>query len=366
MKELALAIVEYLKLVVMRRSPASIYVWGGLGAVGAAYPAGLFIEFAFSYGFLGGQIGISGQQSLPSLISWILLISGVGSFLYGLIVVQPRHQRKLDKFAEKKRIVVVDHRGLAFAVNKTVSEFIPPEFIGRPEEISINQTPYVSGNNRVDNPKKSLGEILHIRRDIDERVKTVDKKDVTVIYGGLASVPFTFLTGYLIDDDNDVEVMDWDRFKGKWLHIKPKGGEARDAVISGLTEAETAEEVVVAVSVSYKADLAALEKAFPGLPIVHMDSRDYQPNNHWDQNQQHRWSEQFVSLIRALGSAKKIHLTIAAQNSVVFTLGRNHDRRCSPALYIYQYERDENPAYPWAVEIPREGNSAHIIINDRA
>ncbi len=356
---------DFLKFLYVRRSPSMPFIKVGFFLISSALSVGFFFDFEISYGPLAVSLGGSDRQAWPVIIQWLMFATGFFSLIVGLIV-QWRQVKILWEDAQRKRLVTVEHRGLTASINGTVSNSIPPEFIGRREEISIDQTPYVSGNNRVDDPEKSLEEVLHIRRDIDGRVKTVDKKDVTVIYGGLASVPFTFLTGYLIDDDNDVEVMDWDRFKGKWFHIKPKGKEVKDVVISGLKEAETAEEVVVAVSISYKADLPALAKAFPGLPLVHMDSGDYQPNNHWDQNQQQRWAEQFVNLIRALGGVKKIHLTIAAQNSVAFTLGRNHDRRCSPAVYVYQYERDEDPAYPWAVEVPRKGNCANITRNSSA
>ncbi|WP_417466178.1 SAVED domain-containing protein [Kordiimonas sp.] len=363
MKEILLAGIDYFKTKMLRLSSATLYVSVGMFLMSSALSMGLFIDIDLAYGPLGGGFNIADRQTWPVGIQYGLLILGLISIGYGLIVVHPRHLKRVEEATQRQRVVVVDHRGLTFAVNKTVFESVPPEFLGRREEIPIDQTPYVSGNSRVDDPEKSLEEVLHIRRDIDSRVKAVDKKDVTVIYGGLASVPFTFLTGYLIDDDNDVEVLDWDRFKGKWFHIKSKGEEVRDAVISGLKEAETAEEVVVAVSISYKADLPALAKAFPGLPLVHMDSGDYQPNNHWDKTQQQKWAEQFVPLIRALGGAKKIHLTIAAQNSVVFTLGRTYDRRNCPPLCLYQYERDEDPAYPWAVEMPRKGSSAQIVWN---
>lgn len=363
MNEVFLAGIDYFKTKMLRLSSATLYVSVGMFLMSSALSMGLFIDIDLAYGPLGGGFNIADRQTWPVGIQYGLLILGLISIGYGLIVVHPKHLKRVEEATQRQRVVVVDHRGLTFAVNKTVFESVPPEFLGRREEMPIDQTPYVSRNSRVDDPEKSLEEVLHIRRDIDGRVKAVDKKDVTVIYGGLASVPFTFLTGYLIDDDNDVEVMDWDRFKGKWRHIKPIGREAQEATISGLEEARSAEEVVVALSISYKADMSALAKAFPDLPLVHMDSWDYQPNNHWDQEQQHRWTEQFVTLIRALGGAKKIHLIIAAQNSVVFTLGRSYDRRNCPPLYVYQYERDEDPAYPWAVEMPRVGNSAQVAWN---
>ncbi|UTW59656.1 SAVED domain-containing protein [Kordiimonas sp. SCSIO 12603] len=361
MKEVALAVIDYFKTKMLRLSPAALYVYVGMFLISSALSLGLFFDFELSYGPFGSSFSIADRQSWPVGVQYVLLFLGLISFGYGLIIVHPRHLKRVQEATLRQRVVVVEHRGLTFAVNKAVCDAVPPEFLGRREEISIDQTPYVSGNSRVNDPGKSLEEVLHIRRDIDGRVKAVDKNDVTVIYGGLASVPFTFLTGYLIDDDNDVEVMDWDRFNGKWKHIKPTQSEVTEAEIIGLAEAKFADEVILALSISHRCDLQVLADVFPGLPIVHMDTGDYQPNNHWDKKQQGRWAEQFVKLIRTLGSTKKIHLTIAAQNSVVFNLGRTYDRRNSPALYVYQYERDEDPAYPWAIDVPRTGNMAKIV-----
>ncbi|WP_420429600.1 SAVED domain-containing protein [Kordiimonas sp.] len=351
---------DFLKFLYLRRSPSMPFIKVGIFLIGSALSVGFFFDVNASYGPLTVSLDGSDRQTWPLVIQWLMFGAGFPSLIVGLIV-QWRQVKTLWRDAQRKRLVTVEHRGLTTPINGTLSSSVPPEFIGRREEIFIDQTPYVSGNSRVDDPEKSLEEVLYIRRDIDGRVKAVDKKDVTVIYGGLASVPFTFLAGYLIDDDNEVEVMDWDRFKGKWFHIKAKGREAREAAISGVEEAGAADEVVVALSISYKADLLALAKVFPEFPLVHMDSGDYQPNNHWDREQQDRWADQFVTLMRALAGARKIHLTIAAQNSVVFTLGRNFDRRNSPAINLYQYERDEDPAYPWAVAVPRGGNDAQII-----
>lgn len=45
----------------------------------------------------------------------------------------------------------------------------------------------------------------------------------------------------------------------------------------------------------------------------------------------------------------RVHLFIAAPNSVVFTLGRHLDDRLHPEVLVYQYERSASPPFPWAV-----------------
>jgi hypothetical protein len=52
---------------------------------------------------------------------------------------------------------------------------------------------------------------------------------------------------------------------------------------------------------------------------------------------------------------KRIHVVMAAPNSVVFNFGRRYDKRNLPELVVYQYERGQQPAYPWGVLMPVAG-----------
>lgn len=63
---------------------------------------------------------------------------------------------------------------------------------------------------------------------------------------------------------------------------------------------------------------------------------------------------------------KRIHLFIAAPNSVVFTLGRHLDDRLHPEVLVYQYERSASPPFPWAVKMPTHGQSVAQIVRSGA
>lgn len=52
---------------------------------------------------------------------------------------------------------------------------------------------------------------------------------------------------------------------------------------------------------------------------------------------------------------KRVHLVLAAPNSVIFTFGRRYDKRNLPEIIVYQYQRGEPIAYPWGVSMPVAG-----------
>ena len=348
----------------IRRSPSLPFTKAGFAFIFLSLPTGPLVEILLSYEGISAGLKLETTESLPSIIRYFFLGFGGLLIIYGLFVHR-KHLKKLEEETSRKRVVIIEHRGWTAPINVSVKDAVPIEYIGRREAILIDQTPFVDGNNKVAYPERSLEEVVRIREKVDDRIKDVEKDDVIIVYGGVASVPYTFLTGYLIDDDNKVNVFDWDRIKETWREIS-SCNRHKEATITGLAAAKDAEEIVVVLSVSYAADLEAISRCFPSLPLVHMDTEDYQPNNHWDKDQQDKWVEQFIRITRSLGSLRKIHLIIAAQNSVVFQMGRRYDRRNCPDVLVYQYERDEEDAYPWAVEVPRTGNGAQIIMRNAA
>lgn len=362
MNNIVTLFLDFFKFMWIRRSPSLPFTKAGFAFIFLSLPTGPLVEFLLSYEGVSAGLKLETTESLPSIIRYFFLGFGGILIIYGLFIHR-KHLKKIGEETSRKRVVIIEHRGLTVPINISVKDAVPIDYIGRREAILIDQTPFVDGNNKVAYPDRSLKEVTSIREKVDDRIKEVDKDDVIIVYGGIASVPFTFLTGYLIDDDNKVSVFDWDRVKGSWRAIS-SCNRHKEAKVTGLAEAKDAEEIVVALSVSYAVDLDAISRCFPDLPLVHMDTEDHQPNNHWDKDQQDKWVEQFIGIIRSLGHIKKIHLIIAAQNSVAFQLGRSYDRRNCPDLLVYQYERDEEYAYPWAVEVPRKGNGARIIMRD--
>ena len=100
-----------------------------------------------------------------------------------------------------------------------------------------------------------------------------------------------------------------------------------------------------------------LEEGFPGLPIVRMTLDGGGLHSHWSDRKQGHLADQFLQTAFELDrrGVTRIHLVLAAPNSVVFRFGRSYDKRNLPAISVYQFEKGSHPPYPWAVAMPVRG-----------
>ncbi|MGA7329036.1 MAG: SAVED domain-containing protein [Rhodomicrobium sp.] len=89
------------------------------------------------------------------------------------------------------------------------------------------------------------------------------------------------------------------------------------------------------------------------------------PDCHWSDEWQRGLGAQFLNAAIALGNlgVKRMHVFLAAQNSVVFRFGRLYDKRNLPEIIVYQYERGSTPAYPWGVLMPVGGISRPEVVD---
>jgi hypothetical protein len=180
-----------------------------------------------------------------------------------------------------------------------------------------------------------------------------DRRDLTVIAGGMAAVPFAFLMGVLLYDEDRVTLLDWDRAQECWRSLdEPDDGER--LVQTGLETIGNASEVVVAVAVSYPEDRAAIAHRFPGVPVIRLGLPAPAIDHHWSAQKQAAWAQQFFDVARALcaTNVRQVHLVLVAPTSVVISFGRSYDKRNLPALTVYQYENGSPATYPWGVTMP--------------
>jgi hypothetical protein len=71
-------------------------------------------------------------------------------------------------------------------------------------------------------------------------------------------------------------------------------------------------------------DRSAITKLFPTVPVVALTLSCRSPDNHWSESKQQRLAKEFLATLVNLADLgiTTIHLFLAAQNSVVFRLGR--------------------------------------------
>ena len=214
------------------------------------------------------------------------------------------------------------------------------------------------------NPQASLDRLTSLPINLKYRENGFDRSDIAYVYGGLAPVPLTFLTGVLMDDENSVTVMDWDRHSGIWRTLN-EDDDGKRFSSTGLDIVGTgATEVALVVSVSYNVDMSGVRQKVGNMPIVILTLDSGSPDCHWSEDKQKALGRQFLNSIITLGNRgiKYLHLFLAAQNSVVFRFGRLYDKRNLPVVIVYQYQPKESPTFSWGIRMPVAGNEKPEII----
>ncbi|MBD2746632.1 SAVED domain-containing protein [Microvirga sp. BT688] len=281
-----------------------------------------------------------------------LLMAGAAGWAWTRYAAE---QRRLSR----KKVFVIEGRGLR-------DDDGSPLLAAVPETIPGTRVPYLLDlRQRKDGvlvePDDLLRPVEAMRIWLHQMQKGNDRSDLTTVYGGLTAVPLTFLTGVLLDDEGDIVVMDWDRTSERWKSLNGPDDTMRFEV-SGLEMAAGASEVVLAISLSYPILSDNLETTF-AFPVIRMTMPDLQ-SSHWSQAKQAALADQFLGALKQLEGlgVHRIHLVLAAPNSVVFNFGRRYDRRNVPAVTVYQFERAQDPRYPWGIEMPVGGfDSARVV-----
>lgn len=316
--------------------------------------------------FQGGQIDISFDSagSTPTLLVYSVGIAGLGLLISGFcweLVRYRAERRNLDR----KKVIVVEVRGLRDTRGTPLIEAIPASLEGYRDPFLIDMRQGIKDGEIVE-PEVALGELISLPTDLKRRENGIDRRDLTLVYGGLAPVPFTFLTGVLIDDESALVILDWDRHLENWRELEdPDDG--KRFTCSGLDCIPgDAREVALAVSVSYRVNTDDVRAKVGEIPVVALELEGGSPDCHWSEDKQRALGAQFFETVIGLGNRRveHIHLFLAAQNSIVFRFGRLYDKRNLPKVVVYQYQRSTVPPYPWGILMPVCGIERPMIIND--
>lgn len=304
--------------------------------------------------WFGAEEGASSWGVLvPITLGALLIVAGLAMEIANFL--QDRRRR------ERQVVVVIEQRGLGITADAPLATAVPAKLPGHRDPLIIDIRERLH-EGTVIAPQEALKQVLVTKPMLASRIQGRDSADVAIVYGGLMPVPFTFLTGMLLDDESQITVLDWDRDHRHWRELDNADDGVRfDAVT---LPDQIGGEVVLAVSISYVVDLPRIERAFVGLPVVHLRLPQPSTDQHWSFDKQIEWAKAFRAKLQALDQrgASLVHLIIAAPNSVVFRLGASFDRRNLAPGIVYQYERATEPAYPWGVRLPTRGVSdPHIV-----
>lgn len=298
-------------------------------------------DFVFSFDSSGG---VSAPVFAIILMLGIALICGGAAWL-----VREAYRES------RKRVIAVELRGLRDTSGQPLSESVPKRIKGQRELLLLDIRQGADG--AIRSPDDALVVLQSLPHSLRHYERGRDRADISYVAAGLASVPFSFLAGVLFDDESAIEIMDWDRQRDNWRELDEADDGNERLVVSGLDSVGNAQEVVVAVSLSYPVDKPAIAQTFPGMPVVDLALPTPSATAHWSADRQSAWAAQFFDLARHFcgTNVKMIHLALAAPNSVVLRFGRTYDKRNLPKLVVHQYESAQTPPYPWGVLMPVSG-----------
>lgn len=299
------------------------------------------------------------SSSTTQLILNIGFVVGILLTVFGAIWEYQRY-RDEKKRSEKKKTVVIEQRGLVDTSDSPLSEFIKNKCGWQVDSLVQDIRERVT-ENVISRPELALAKVNNIKISLAEKTAQSAASDISIAYGGVFPVPFTFYTGYLLDDESRIKLHDWDRDIGGWRDL--------DEIDDGeefIVEQSQAigKSVVLAVSVSYPVDRPSIATVFAGLPVHYLSLPTLHRNNHWSKAKQDRLSGEFLEYCKKLLGlgVEHIHLVLASQNSIAFRFGQSYDKRNLPSVYVYQYERHQATRYPWCIQIPHEDGKNVAVV----
>jgi len=302
---------------------------------------------------------LNAQGKIDAVAGWILGIA--------LLMIVVGLGLSIARFAgdaksrSKKRVIVLEGRGLRDDDGAPLEGTVEKQIEGQIVPVLLDLRRRMDG--KVIEPELALDDIAAAHRSLLQHCKDIDRSDLTVVYGGLTSVPYTFLTGLLLDDEGDIKTYDWDRTQEAWRDLEGED-DGLSLKVSGIDALSNAAEAVLAIAFSYPVDDEDLKSTFPH-PVVRLTLDGMSSDSHWSQTKQNRLAQEFLEIVKRMSAAgvKRIHLVMAAPNSAVFTFGRRYDKRNLPELAVYQFERGKRPAYSWAVLMPVAGIDRSEILH---
>ncbi|WP_105174772.1 SAVED domain-containing protein [Pseudoalteromonas sp. T1lg122] len=333
-----------------KRSPALKVFRAGVYLLPLTLAGGWAISVMYKDAERTLSLGYQSSSSAQFIIGICLFVE-IGLIVFGAFWEYQRY-RDEKKRNDKKKTIVIEQRGLVDTSDSPLSEFIKNKCSWRVESI-VNDIREKITDNVITRPDVALARVNNLKMSLSEKTAQSAASDISISYGGVSPVPFTFYTGYLLDDESQISVYDWDRDIADWRGLDGVDDGEQFTIEPSSVKGNS---VVLAVSVSYPVDRQAIASVFSGLPVHCLSLLSLDRNNHWSKQKQDRLSGEFLEYCKELlgQGVEHIHLVLASQNSVAFRFGQAYDKRNLPSVSVYQYERHQSVRYPWSLLIPHE------------
>ena len=342
-----------------KRDPGVRLIRYGLWAlVGVVAGTVLSISVPTPYGDISLSVMRNGSGS--TFFVWLLAGVAVGCMVVGAVWLI-RDQKRVGR----KKVVVIEGRGLRDLGGWALADAVPDAVEGHRQQIHSDIRESVE-DGVIRHPAAAFPKLVSLPVQVKQAIDGLNRDDITLVYGGLVPVPFAFLTGVLLDDEELFVFMDWDRNERAWRTLDDADDGARFHVGEMACVPRGTESVALSVSVSYQVDVVGVREKVGEMPLVELTLESGSVDCHWSEEKQRALGRQFFEAIRVLANlgVRHVHLFLAAQNSVVFRFGGLYDKRNFPRVVVYQYERDEVPPYPWGIGMPVAGASEPTVVKD--
>lgn len=318
--------------------------WSSL-LLASAVSGGYFVQVraGLDYSFL-----VSTAEGPPAVVYNLVVVAALLGLFIGFAIVVHSYVQEA-RITQVSRVLVVELRGLVDTSDRPLIKAVPASMRGRVEDCLVDVRAQLSG---VPDVPAALEELRSLAMQVRRARGDTAREHVSVVAGGVLQVPLLFYAGVLLDDEGEVELMDWDRIEGRWKQLDQSDDGSRFES-SGLQDV-AGSEVVLAVSASYMADMPGIVRTLPGLPVVQLARPNAKPNTLWSKETQTALAGQFLDTLAELNNrgVKTIHLVLAAPATLALRLGSVYDSKNHPRLRCYEWKRDQPLAYPWSVQMP--------------
>ncbi len=260
----------------------------------------------------------------------------------------------------KKRAIIFQHLGIDEIKTFDIATARPVwDRLFRPEVHNIDCYRYYR-NGIVVNPDEALRRTLSIGTTL-ENLSQVEPANLKFYYGGMIQVPFAFVAGTLLSNTMSVEVYDWNRNKQKAYPTSEQSIDKPLEIEASETDISSSNEVAIELEISYPVDRANTIQAAGKIPVIKISANPMGIDNASSLEQQVIICEVFHRLLDKYQGLERIHIFIAAQNSLVFQLGRQISKRVHPEIVVWQYERQNERKNPWGIKI--NNNNYNVVFN---
>ncbi len=250
----------------------------------------------------------------------------------------------------KKKAIIIQHTGIAEIPTMDIDSVRPIwDKVFRPTTTNIECDRFYK-NGIVTDPQEMLKKTESIKESIENNTRKINSEYLKLYYAGMIQVPFAFLAGTIFDNTQAVEVYDWDRKAEKWYYLK-KSRKSKIQIDIKYPEIDVKNIMAIEVAISYEIDRNNTLEAVGNVPVLKIQTQVVGRDNCSDIESQKYIADEFHKILDKYSYVDEIHIFVAAQNSMVFNLGRQVSKRVHPKILVWQYENQNTIKNPWAVEI---------------